>query len=282
MSSVVVDRPVERPERSMRFLQLIRSELIKVMTVRSMLWTLMGMSLGGAAITTALTLTMESAGVPDAPSAAFTAWNITLGMVMFGQVLAAVLGVLAMSGEYSSGTIQSTLLAEPRRLPVLAAKAVVLFFAVSVTAALTMVVLWAVTHPLFEELGIASTPAEPAIVAAILGGASYLGLVSVFGVGVAALLRSSAGGIAAILVVLFLVPTGVQVMGASVGWAMSLWPYLLSNAGEVMSTVPTGSGVAAITASPVSASPVLSGCVALGWAIIALIAGAIRLQRRDA
>lgn len=60
-------------------------------------------------------------------------------MVVLGQIVAGILGVLAVGSEYSSGTIQNTLLAVPSRLRVLAAKAVVVFTAVTATALVTIV-----------------------------------------------------------------------------------------------------------------------------------------------
>ena len=51
--------------------------------------------------------------------------KLSLTGVEFGQAVVAILAVLAISGEYSTGMIRTTLTAMPRRLGVLAAKAVV-------------------------------------------------------------------------------------------------------------------------------------------------------------
>jgi ABC-2 type transport system permease protein len=66
------------------------------------------------------------AAVPDAEQASFLLQASVFG-VYFGQLVVAALGVLVISGEYSTGMIKSTLTAAPRRLSALWAKVAVLF-----------------------------------------------------------------------------------------------------------------------------------------------------------
>ena len=103
---------------------LIRSEWIKLRSVRSTVWSyalLVAFSLGLAAVMSA-SLDLQGADVSQVPAAnqaIFVAQASTFG-VFFGQLIVAVLGVLSISGEYSTGMIRSTLAAVPTRLPVLA------------------------------------------------------------------------------------------------------------------------------------------------------------------
>ena len=109
----------------------IRTEWIKLRSVRSTVWSyalLVVFSLGLAAIMSA-SLDLQGADVsmvPAANQATFVAQASTFG-VFFGQLIVAVLGVLTISGEYSTGMIRSTLAAVPNRLPALWAKSAVLF-----------------------------------------------------------------------------------------------------------------------------------------------------------
>src|SRR5690606_33830184 len=116
------------------FRGILRSEFIKLTSLRSSIALLLAIPALGVGVSAALSLTMADAGVPDQPSVGFMLDQVTLGTVLFGQLIAAVLGVLVISGEYSSGTLQPTLIAAPARLPVLEAKALVLFTMTTVSA----------------------------------------------------------------------------------------------------------------------------------------------------
>ena len=134
--------------------------------------------------------------------------------VYFGQLIVAVLGVLAISGEYSTGMIRSSFAAVPRRTPGLRRQ--------GDRAVRRLVRRRYRDHarrrtpsrcPVLSAKGfpvdLYSTAAR---VWAILGAGAYLGLVSVFALGLGTLLRSAAGGIAAALGVVFLLPIIVSIV----------------------------------------------------------------------
>lgn len=262
--------------RRVRFTNLLRSELIKLTSLRSLVLALLILVVGGIGVTMLLAATMESAGLPDGRSVTFVASTLTLGPVMFGQLVAAVIGVLAISSEYSSGSIQTTLAAAPDRVPVLAAKAVVVFGVVFSAAAVCVLLSWVLTYPLFDTLGLAVALTEPGLAIALLGAAGGLALTAVFALGVGTIVRSAAGGIATVLGVLLVLPATFSLVGG-VEALLEVWPYLLSNAAQAMSTVPNGLSTPGAPLEPFAAT-----LVVLAWSAVTLVIGAVVLRRRDA
>lgn len=254
------------------FAGLLRSEWIKLRTVRSTIWsyaTVILISLGMAALMSAA---LDLGGNPVAADAqaTFLAQAATFG-VFFGQLVVAVLGVLAISGEYSTGMIRSSVTATPKRLPMLAAKAVVLFVCTFVVGLISTVGSCLVAAPILAGKGISASLTDPDVVLPLLGGALYLALVSVFALGVGAILRSSAGGIAAALGIILLLPIVLSMIPA--GWAADLAPYLLSNAG--LAIVGLDSGLAGLEVWQ-------NLLIVLVWVAVSLTGAAMLLKRRDA
>ena len=273
--------PSIRADARLTFPRILRSEWIKLTSLRSTLWSLGLIVLLGVG----LSLLMSSVGVgvgpdgPAQPDVGTVLTTATIG-VAFGQLIAAVLGVLVMSGEYSTGMIRSTLAAVPTRLPVLAAKALVLFALVTVVGAVTMFGAWAASYPVLDSQGFAVGLTEPGLALALAGAAVYLGLTAVFALGLGTLLRSSAGGIAAALGVILVVPTVLSLLSLALDWVADLAPYLYSSAGNAMARIPAESG-----ADPLGQTlldPREGALVVLAWTAVSLLLGAITLRRRDA
>lgn len=268
------------PDARLTFPRILRSEWIKLTSLRSTVWSIVLIVVVGIGLSLLLALTMESAGLPDAPSAGFTLSIVTIG-VMLAQIIAAVHGVLAISGEYSTGMIRSTLTAVPTRLPVLAAKAIVLFALIFVVGLVTMLGAWAATYPLFANAGIATGLLEPGFLFAVLGGAGYLGLTAVFALGIGTMLRSSAGGVATVLGVLLAIPLFLPLLGLAFEWVYDIAPYLFSSAGEAMAALPRDlpSGTEAAPGEPLQPGP--AALVVLAWTLVSLALAAVTLRRRD-
>jgi len=254
------------------FAGVLRSEWIKLRSVRSTPWsyaTVVVISLGMAVI---MSLAMGSQGegqMPAAAQATFVVLASTFG-VFFGQLVVGVLGVLVVTGEYSTGMIKSTLTAVPRRLPALWAKAVVLFTATFVIGAVATGGSYLVAVSILADRGIHASLVDGAVIGPLLYGALYLALVSVFALGVGTILRSSAGGIAVTLGLLLLLPIVLSMIPAA--WASELVPYLISNAGA---TMMTAGDVAAM-------DPWQALLIVVGWLVVSLAGAAALLKRRDA
>jgi hypothetical protein len=244
-------------------------EWIKLGTLRSTWWTLL--------ITLAGTVGISVAVGVNTRNAAGDLTNNALAGVAPGLLLAGVLGVLTMTGEYGSGTIRATLLAVPRRPLMLAAKAAV-FGAVMLAVGEGAALISFLAGGLALRHGIvAPTLSQPGVLRAVLlAGASYAAI-GLLGLGLGAIIRHSAAAIAVLV-------AGVYVAGQFVGFiahsAAAYMPILIvGNSLTVTKPTPcTGSSVDCIP----FLSPWAGLAVLCGYAVVALGVGGWLLVRRDA
>lgn len=269
-----------RSDARLSFARILRSEWIKLTSLRSTVWSLalivvlgVGLSLMIASLGSALG---GEQAVAD-PNTVLTATTIGVG---FGQLIAAVLGVLVISGEYSTGMIKSTLAAVPGRVSVLVAKSLVLFTLVTAVGFVTVFGSWAATYPIFESQGAAVSLGDDGLAVALAGSAVYLGLVAVFAIGLGTLLRSTAGGLAAALGVLLVLDTAVSLLAIAADWVSDITPYLFSQAGAAMAQLPFSDNSDQFGLGTLE--PWQGALVALAWTLVAFTLGAIRLKRQDA
>ncbi|PRY48983.1 ABC-type transport system involved in multi-copper enzyme maturation permease subunit [Geodermatophilus tzadiensis] len=249
-------------------LRVLTAEAIKFRSLRSNWWLVVASVLSvlaagvSPALITALTAGDPGAGEPGGTDAVGGA----LSGVSFTQLLIAALGILVVTGEYTTGSIRTTFTAVPGRLPVLWAKAV-LVAVVSAAATLAAVVTAFFTaQAVLGGTGTSISLGTPGVPRAIVGAALYLGTTAVLGAAVGALLRSAVGAMAAVFGLLFVLP----VVGLLVP---QVDPFLPTNAGAaVMQTGP----VAGETLPPWAGL----GVFAL-YAAVALAAAALALARRD-
>lgn len=262
------------------FAGVLRSEFIKLTSLRSSIGLLLSILVFGLGVSVTLGLTMEGAGLPEAPSAGSMLDQVTVGTVLFGQLIAGVLGVLIISGEYASGTIQSTLIAAPSRVAVLGAKAVVIFTAATLSALVALFGSWAVTYPMFASFGLEIGLTAPGVAFALLGGSLYVGLSAVLGLGIGALLRSVAASVASVLSVILLLPIVLSVLPVS-PLVRNFHLLSMSKAGDAMTSL-ADSGGAFLDLADGYVSPIAGLMIAAMWAGGFLVVGAIRLRRGDA
>lgn len=278
--------PVARPAgrtgaTALSFPGVLRSEWIKLRSLRSTVWSyviLVVLALGMALL---MSLSFVSGGGPagevdaarlsSGAQAELLVQASTFG-AYFGQLVVAVLGVLVITGEYSTGMIRSTLAAVPTRLPALAAKALVLFAVTFVMAAIAAVGAFFVSSFVFAGSDIAANLLDADVILPILGSALYLGLVALFALGVGTMLRSSAGGIATVVGVLLVLPLVLQMIPAD--WVQDVLPYVLSTAGV---------GMFSDTSAATEATPFWENLpIVLGWVGASIAGAAVLLKRRDA
>ena len=170
------------------------AEWTKARTLSATIWLLAGV-LGATVAVSALAVTSARHGSDADPV------KTSLTGVYLGQVVAAVLGVLAISNEYGTGMIHVTLAAMPRRAAVLAAKAAVL--AGQVLAAGTVAILVSV---LLGQLILPGYALTPALLRAAAGSVLYLTLIALLSLGIATAVRDAAVAIGIVLGLLFLFP----------------------------------------------------------------------------
>jgi ABC-2 type transport system permease protein len=183
------------------------SEWIKLRSLRSTKWTALVMLVGGLLVTFGNTNTLtKSSYFPG-----FDPTNNALAGLAIGSLAIGVLGVLAMSGEYGSGTIRTSLAATPRRPLFLGGK-------VAVVGAMALVAGEILTFACFflgqlimhgKGLPTATLGGHGVLEALLLSGA-YLGLLALLGMGLGVIIRHTAGAIAAYVGVTFLVSIVLQ------------------------------------------------------------------------
>jgi len=252
----------------------LRSEFTKLRSVRSTYWTLLALvvvSIGiGAAISAG------SANQPHSPGDGFDATQVSLiAFFELGQLVIAVLGALAITSEYSTGMIRTSLTAMPRRGTVYAAKAAV-FGAVAlvvslVTSFLAFFVGQAILHGTVH-----ATLSQPDVLRAIVGSALFVTVVGLIAFGVGAIIRHSAGAITTVIGMMFIIPIIVQVLPQT--WRYDLIRFLPDSAGRVISitVMPSGGEVYHMW----SAWPQFA--VTAVYAVVLLAIGAYLFRKRDA
>ncbi|WP_173924221.1 ABC transporter permease [Agromyces sp. Marseille-P2726] len=262
------------------FAGVLRSEWIKLRTLRSTVWSYLFVIVLtlGMALVMSLTIAngmggeMDARGMPDAAQTELFVQSSVFG-VYLAQLVVAVLGVLVVTGEYSTGMIRSTLAAVPTRLPALAAKAAVLFVATFVVGVVSTVGAYFVSTAVYSGYGLSASITDSDVFMPLLGAALYLALLAVFALGVGTMVRSSAGGIGIVLALILVVPVVLQMIPAD--WAQSVVPYLLSDAGTSMFAPESMTGGDSMGAWQ-------SLLVVLGWVAASATGAAVLLTKRDA
>jgi ABC-2 type transport system permease protein len=198
--------------------------------------------------------------------------DIALAGVNLSQLAIGVLGILVITGEYSTGMIRATMGAVPRRLPVLWAKA-------GVFAVVTfLLMLPAVVAAFFASQSIVSGHAplrisfsDPGVARAVIGGAVYLAILGIFTLGIGAILRNTAGGIATFVGIMFVIPPLLNVLPTS--WNNAIAPYLPDAAGRSIFSLTHGAH---------SLAPWPGFALFVGYAAATIAVAAVLLVRRDA
>jgi ABC-type transport system involved in multi-copper enzyme maturation permease subunit len=243
------------------FRQAARMEWIKLRTLRSVKWALLVALAGMAGIGIA-------AGFNTRNAHGDVTNNILAGGAL-GQVVFAVLGVLVITSEYSSGTIRATLAAVPRRPLVLAAKAAV-FGAVALAAGELATFAGFLAGAAFVRAGVPHPSlSQPAVLRAVAMSGAYLCLIGLIGLGLGAIVRHGTAAIAVLFALVFAAP----LFGLAQTAAGKLLPELIY-ANSLGATKPV-SGIATL-------SPWAGLSIICGYAVVLLVVGGWLLSRRDA
>jgi ABC-2 type transport system permease protein len=255
----------------------LRAEWTKVRTVPETGWLV--------AATAALTVAVSAAAAAAArcaPGSVCTADTTKLSLtgIQLGQAVVAVLAVLALSSEYSTGMIRTTFTAMPRRFAVLAAKAAVLMGLVLPGAIIGVAGSLLAGREImpgngftvargFALLSLTHGPTLRATVGSVL----YLALIGLLGLGVTVIVRDSAAAIGTVLGVIYLAPIVALFVGNPV-WQRRIERYAPTSAGL---TIQDTTGLHNLPISPWGGIAVLAV-----WTVAALLAGGLVLRLRDA
>jgi ABC-2 type transport system permease protein len=207
---------------------------------------------------------------PNTSPADYDAVSRSLGGIFLAQLAFGVLGVLLVTGEYSTGMIRATFAAVPARLPVLWGKLGVFLATSLVLGTLACVIAFAGGQAIFASKDVDASLGDPGVLRAVLGAGLFLAGIGALGVGLGALIRNSAGAIATLTGLLFVAPVIVSALPER--WADAIGPYLPANAGTaIIFTQP----------SPDSLLPWTGLGVLCAWVAVAVALAAVMLMRRD-
>lgn len=186
----------------------LRAEWIKLRSLRSTKWTLVALvvaTVGIGAIFDAVTAAhWSSFSAKD--KLQWDPANNSLAGAAFGQLAAAVFGVLAITAEYSSGTIRSSVAAVPRRTPLVVAKALVYGGAALAIGQVISFASYFIGQALYSGHMPISHIGDPGVVRAIMLTGCYYSLVCLIAMGLGFALRHTAGAITSMVALLMVLP----------------------------------------------------------------------------
>jgi ABC-type transport system involved in multi-copper enzyme maturation permease subunit len=255
------------------FFRVLRSEWTKLHSLRSTRWSLLVavvLTIGLPMLFAAIVASRWSHLSPH-ERADRSPLDIALAGVNISQLAIAVLGVLVITGEYSTGMIRATFSAVPRRLPVLWGKSLVYALVVLVLMLPSVTIAFFGSQAILGSNNILQISFEHSGVArAVLGGAVYLTLVGVFALALGAITRNTAAGIGAFAAVFFVIPPLLNILPSS--WNDAINPWLPSESGR---------SIFSLTHDTHSLSPGPGLALFAGYTAAALTLAAVLLRRRD-
>lgn len=266
MSAITAAAPAHR----VTFPRVLRAEWSKLWSLRSVRITLLVALVTLIGLGWIFSATFDPASTDHGPVDHTDAVGISLAGSNFAQLALGVLGVLIAAGEYSTGMIRSSLMAVPRRLPVLWSKAAVVGSTALVVGTVGAFGAFLIGKSALAD-GLSLSVTHSGVLRCLFGAGLYLGLVAVLGVALGMLLRSVAAAISLLVLGVVLLPELAGLLPHS--WNTTIAPYLPGNAGGAVMVLHPGSD---------SLSPGTGLAVFGLWVAAALAGAAYRLKRTDA
>ena len=265
---------------TLRLRRAVQAEWTKLRTVPSTPW-LLASAVALTVVGSAGALASVDTSLCPTPTECFEdTTKLSLTGIWLGQAAVVVLAAQAMSSEYGTGTIGSTLAANPSRKLVLLAKALAVSASALVAGVLGVAGSMVAGRAIlpgngfnrangYDPLSLADGPTLRASVGTVL----YLALVALLSLGVATVVRDIAGAITAVLTLLYAFPIVAQLV-ADPRWQQRLKRYGPMEAGLSIQHTTR------LDELPIGPWPGLA--VLIAWAGIAMLAGTTLLQLRDA
>jgi ABC-2 type transport system permease protein len=241
---------------------ILRAEWTKLWTLPGTIWQLLSIAVLTGLVNTAVAATVHCPCEQDVPKTVLTG-------VLLGQAAAAIVAVVFVSNEYSTGLVQLTLTAMPRRSLVLAAKAGIVTGLVLVAAAVGVAGSMIAARQMIPSLSLD----DGAVLRAAGGSVLYLGLVALLALGVATMIRDTAVAIGAALGLLYLFPM-LAALATDPHWQRRL---------EQIGPMPAGLAIQStqhLESLPIGPWPGLG--VLAAWAFGLFLLGLVLFEWRDA
>jgi ABC-2 type transport system permease protein len=255
----------------------LHAEWTKLRTVAGPAWLLAALVTLTIAVSALATAAVTC---PSGTACPVDTAKLSLTGVEFGQAIVAVLAVLAITSEYSTGMIRVTLTAMPRRTTVLAAKAGLLASLVLAVGALAVAGsvlagrLILPGHGFTPDRGFALLSlANTTVLRAAAGSVLYLALIALLSLGISTMVRDSAVATGIVLALLYLFPIIANVV------TNEQWHRHLEQIGPMTAglAIQATTGLSSLPISPWAGLGVLAA-----WAAGAMLAGGLVLRLRDA
>jgi ABC-type transport system involved in multi-copper enzyme maturation permease subunit len=262
--------PYRQPQRVTQ-LRVMRAEWTKLRTQPSAYWALLSTVILVVGFGIGYSLLRVARPPHGAAIASFDPAAISLSGVQLAQIAVGVLGVLLITSEYATGLIRTTFAAAPRRLPVLWGKAAVLAAAITVVSLPAAFAAFASGQSILSRQHLSVPLSQPGVARAVIGCALYLAVVGLLGLGLGAVIRSAAGGIAALFGLLYGIPLAASFLPGSM--AADVTKYLPASAGQAVTTVQP---------DPTMLQPWIGFSVLCAYAAVLLAISAARMRRGDA
>jgi ABC-2 type transport system permease protein len=264
MTATVAPAPVPLAVRAR---DVLASEWTKLLSVRSTFWTMLVAVVTPIGVSALVAVTLATAPRHGAAVDPLLPGLISLE---YAVLAVGVLGVLTFSSEFSTGLVRTTFAAVPRRRAVLAAKAAVLGAITLVAGEVVAFTSFAVVQAVLSGKHLGVSLSRPGVPGAVLAEGLLLCVVALMGLGLGAIVRHTAGGIAAVVGLIFL-PAVLALLSPPWGSRVSRFTVLVA-ARQVTALHPATNLFA----------PAWSLLVLLAWPAAVLLAAAAVITRRDA
>ena len=270
------------------FGHVLRSEWIKLRSLRSTAWcfaVIVVILVGFAALGAALSSAFSSTDATPEQQQSIAVTIITFGSP-FAQLVAAVLGALVITGEYGTGMIRSTFAAVPRRTSALVAKVVLVGSTTFVVSLLSLAAGLLVATPLLSGQGIDVDLSDGRLWQSVVGAAATVAFTAMIAFGLGAIIRNGAGGIAAAIGVVFVLPIifGIAQGLIAKAWIYTLYEFTPPQAGTRLYDYPVD-GASMISMPALDGAVVLEPWQALlvlvGWVVVLFGLALTLAKRRD-
>jgi hypothetical protein len=274
MTTATLDRAATpgRIQGRYGFRAVAQMEWLKLRSVRSTWWTLLVFAAGMIGLAVLVMIHQRWATMSAADRASFDPTNDSYAGLATGQLALGVLGVLAVTSEFSSGMIRATFAAAPRRPLVLAAKAAIVAAVALVAGEILAFVAFGVGEAVLKSPAPHAALGQPGVLRAVLMAGAYPALIALIGLGLGALIRHTAGAISAVVGVLFVLPLILVPLGTSIQ----------NSAGQFMPMLIAENSLTAVKPVAHSLSPGVGFALLCGYAVVALAVGTWAVARRDA
>ncbi|WP_245532442.1 ABC transporter permease subunit [Acaricomes phytoseiuli] len=194
--------------------------------------------------------------------------------LQLGAIIIGALAVLFMASEYATGMIRSSFAATPKRLPVFAAKAIVIIVGAYVIGLIATLMTFFLANVVISGLGVSLSFDTLGVLPGILLGGFYVAGVALAGLALATLMRNSAGAIMVLLGAFF-------ILGFTGGLLAQIPGDFWKNVPQYLPSQAAGRMIE-IGQVPGYLDPLPAALVFLGWILLVLVPALIFMKRRDA